>query len=148
LSDASTPAARQPDGYAYRYQDGVYNGTVIRFNGGAEVNGGKFIEAIPYYFGTPPATPTQTVPTGISVVQMIQALRGCVQELNQSSDHNIALMAQQSIVVLDALYRELTNIFGDDEPHRLWPFIRTQYEIDREREIREFEAENARGSQS
>lgn len=86
--------------------------------------------------------------SGISVVQMIQALRGCVQELNQSSDHSIALIAQQTIVALDELYKELTAVFSDDEPHRLWPLIRTQYEIDREREIREFEQQQAREQQS
>ena len=37
-----------PSGYAYRYAD------CIRFNHGESVNGGKPIEAIPYYF-TPPA---------------------------------------------------------------------------------------------
>jgi hypothetical protein len=49
--------ARKPDGYAYRYE--TYDGQVIRFNGGIEVNGGKPIEAIPYYFGTPPAAQAQ-----------------------------------------------------------------------------------------
>jgi hypothetical protein len=37
----------QPVGWAYRYADG------IRFNDGREVNGGRAIEAIPYYFGKP-----------------------------------------------------------------------------------------------
>lgn len=148
MSDAPTPTARQPDGYAYRYQDGAYNGTVIRFNNGNEVNGGKPIEAIPYYFGTAPGPSAACTPNGVSVVQMIQALRGCVQELNQSSDHNIALSAQQAIVVLDDLRRELTHTWGDDEPYKPWPLIRTQYEIDREREIREFEENNAREQQS
>lgn len=89
-----------------------------------------------------------TTPTGISVVQMIQALRGCVQTLNQSADHKAALKAQQSIVSLDEFYRELTHIWGDDEPYRPWPPIPTQYEIDREREIREWNEKNAREPQS
>jgi len=39
--------ARQPDGYAYRYPDG------IRFEtGGARINGNRPSEAIPYFFGT------------------------------------------------------------------------------------------------
>jgi hypothetical protein len=37
----------KPSGYAYRYADG------IRFNDGRDVNGGRAIEAIPYYFGKP-----------------------------------------------------------------------------------------------
>lgn len=39
----------QPEasGWAYRYAD------CIRFNHGQEVNGGRAIEAIPYYFGKP-----------------------------------------------------------------------------------------------
>lgn len=41
----------KPDGYAYRYADGF-----LRFNQGAPVNGGKPIEAIPFYFA-PPAQP-------------------------------------------------------------------------------------------
>lgn len=42
----------EPDGYAYRYADGF-----LRFNQGAPVNGGKPIEAIPFYFAPPPAQP-------------------------------------------------------------------------------------------
>lgn len=38
----------QPDGWAYRYGNGC-----IRFNGGVEVNGGRAVEAIPFYFGKP-----------------------------------------------------------------------------------------------
>jgi hypothetical protein len=49
-------AERKPDGYAYRYSDAWGSGrTVIEFNGGQERNGNKPLEAIPYYFGTPPA---------------------------------------------------------------------------------------------
>lgn len=40
---------RQPDGYAYRYHD--YRGDVIRFNGGAPVNGSNPFEAVPYWLG-------------------------------------------------------------------------------------------------
>jgi hypothetical protein len=49
-SRPSTPAARQPDGYAYRYHD--YRGDVIRFSGGEPINGSKPFESVPYYFGT------------------------------------------------------------------------------------------------
>jgi hypothetical protein len=49
-------AERKPDGYAYRYPDAWGSGrTVIEFSGGQERNGNKPLEAIPYYFGTPPA---------------------------------------------------------------------------------------------
>lgn len=79
-----------------------------------------------------------TVPDSrISVVQMIQALRGCVQQLNQSDDHKAALKAQQTLLCLDELDRELRSVGGDDMPYEPFPFVRTQYEIDREREIRE-----------
>jgi hypothetical protein len=47
---------RKPDGYAYRYPDAWGSGrTVIEFSGGKKRNGSKPIEAIPYYFATPPA---------------------------------------------------------------------------------------------
>jgi hypothetical protein len=42
---------RQPSGYAYRYQQFGYS--VIRFNGGGEVNGSRPTEAIPYWLGEP-----------------------------------------------------------------------------------------------
>lgn len=89
-----------------------------------------------------------TTPTGISVVQMIQALRGCVQRLNQSDDHKAALKGQQTLVCLDELYRELQSVGGDDMPYEPLPLVPTQYEIDREREIREFEEQQAREQQS
>ena len=49
-----------PSGYAYRYHD-YSGGTYIKFNGGGEVNGGRPIEAVPYWFA-PPSVPT-TPPT-------------------------------------------------------------------------------------
>ncbi len=57
---ASQPAPgsaepRKPDGYAYRYPSPLNDGTVVRFNSGVEVNGSKPIEAVPYWFGAPPA---------------------------------------------------------------------------------------------
>lgn len=42
----------EPDGYAYRYADGF-----LRFNQGAPVNGGKPVEAIPFYFAPQLAQP-------------------------------------------------------------------------------------------
>ncbi|MBR8279753.1 hypothetical protein [Burkholderia vietnamiensis] len=41
----------RPSGYAYRYRS--LGGSVIRFNGGGEVNGSRPIEAIPYWFAAP-----------------------------------------------------------------------------------------------
>lgn len=41
----------RPSGYAYRYRS--LGGTVIRFNGGGEVNGSRPIEAVPYWFAAP-----------------------------------------------------------------------------------------------
>ncbi|MGS1115971.1 hypothetical protein [Castellaniella sp. UC4442_H9] len=41
-------SAEPPDGYAYRYPDG------IRFNDGREVNGCKPTETLPYWFGAAP----------------------------------------------------------------------------------------------
>jgi hypothetical protein len=57
----ATPPALEPpspSGYAYRYRS-LFGGTCIRFNGGAEVNGSRPIEAVPYWFAPPsaPATP-------------------------------------------------------------------------------------------
>ena len=57
-SSAQVPETmpKQPDGYAYRYPDAWGSGrSVIKFNDGRELNGSKPIEAIPYYFGTPPS---------------------------------------------------------------------------------------------
>ena len=50
---------RQPTGYAYRYQQFGYS--VIRFNGGTEVNSSRPTEPIPYWLGEPPqpAPPTE-----------------------------------------------------------------------------------------
>lgn len=76
-----------------------------------------------------------STPERISVVQMIQALRGCVQEMNQSGDHNVALLAQQSIVALDALEHELRTVWNEDQPFHQWPLICTDYEDEREAEI-------------
>lgn len=47
--------ARKPDGYAYRYPSTTGEGTVIRFTCGQDINGSRAIEAIPYFYGTPPA---------------------------------------------------------------------------------------------
>src|SRR5260370_2196881 len=47
-SQVSAVDPRQPDGYAYRYPDG------IRFEtGGRGINGSEPLESISYYFGTP-----------------------------------------------------------------------------------------------
>jgi hypothetical protein len=48
LAQQAEPVA--PSGYAYRYPDGL-----IRFTGGRSVNGANPTEAIPYWFGAPPA---------------------------------------------------------------------------------------------
>lgn len=50
-SPAMAAEAAPPSGYAYRYPS--LGGTVIRFNGGKEVNGSRPIEAIPYWFAAP-----------------------------------------------------------------------------------------------
>jgi hypothetical protein len=44
--------ARTPDGYAYRYHAGGSE-SVLRFNGGGEVNAQRPFEVIPYYLGDP-----------------------------------------------------------------------------------------------
>ncbi|HYG43191.1 MAG TPA: hypothetical protein VEA17_09745 [Bordetella sp.] len=46
--------ASEPSGYAYRYQDAFGGGTVIRFNGGGEINGVRPIESVPYFFYAAP----------------------------------------------------------------------------------------------
>jgi hypothetical protein len=56
LEDVLRAAHNTPDGYAYRYPDG------IRFNDGHEVNGSKPIESIPYFLGVPPSAPAQPAP--------------------------------------------------------------------------------------
>jgi len=43
----------EPSGYAYRYHDFTGTGTMLRFNGGGEVNGARPIEAVPYWFAPP-----------------------------------------------------------------------------------------------
>lgn len=81
-------------------------------------------------------------PAGISIVQMIQALRGCVHELNKSDDHRAALKAQQTLVSLDELYSELRSAMGDDDaPYQPWPLIRREYEIEQEAAVRERESQ-------
>jgi hypothetical protein len=61
---ATTPAPEppSPSGYAYRYRS-PFGGTDIRFNGGQEVNGGRPIEAVPYWFAPPSAPATSPDPT-------------------------------------------------------------------------------------
>lgn len=76
-----------------------------------------------------------TSPAAISVVQMIQALRGCVQELNKDGDHGVALLAQQSIVALETLEQDLRTVWNEDKPFHQWPLICTDYEDEREAEI-------------
>lgn len=49
-------AGAEPHGYAYRYNN-PFGGTEMRFNGGQEVNGGKPIEAVPYWLAAPPSQP-------------------------------------------------------------------------------------------
>lgn len=75
-----------------------------------------------------------SAPNTLSVVQMIQALRGCVQHHNKQDDHQIALKAQQTLVALDDLYSALMR-YGDDMPYQPWPLICTDYEDEREAEI-------------
>jgi hypothetical protein len=53
-----------PSGYAYRYHS-PFGDTCIRFNGGEEVNGGRPIEAVPYWFApssAPAAPPASEAP--------------------------------------------------------------------------------------
>lgn len=47
-----TRAERNPDGYAYRYHSQL-GGTVLRFNHGEDVNGGRPFEVVPYWFSPP-----------------------------------------------------------------------------------------------
>jgi len=64
-----------PSGYAYRYRS-PFGGTYIRFNGGEEVNGGRPIEAVPYWFAPPsaPATPPAPEPGEVEdVAQWLHA---------------------------------------------------------------------------
>jgi hypothetical protein len=50
-----------PNGYAYRYRS-PFGGTCIRFNGGEQVNGGRPIEAVPYWFAPPSVPAIQPAP--------------------------------------------------------------------------------------
>ena len=86
-------------------------------------------------------------PAGISVVQMIQALRGCVQHHNQHDDHQAALKAQQTLVALDDLCSALRR-YDDDMPYQPWPLICTESEIEAERSIREWQKKNLQEPQS
>lgn len=52
---------REPDGYAYRYNS-PWGGTEVVFNTGELRNGGKPIEAIPYYLGIAPASAQPVCP--------------------------------------------------------------------------------------
>lgn len=54
--DPEPTARREPDGYAYRYPWHT-GGTVLRFNGGEEVNGSKPMESVPYWLGEQPEQP-------------------------------------------------------------------------------------------
>ena len=49
----------EPNGYAYRYNDGV-----LRFNDGTQINGARPIEALPYFFAPPAAAKPEPVHPG------------------------------------------------------------------------------------
>jgi hypothetical protein len=66
-----------PSGYAYRYRS-PFGGTCIRFNGGEEVNGGRPIEAVPYWFAPPSAPATPPAPEPRPTFQdTIRLAEGC-----------------------------------------------------------------------
>ena len=71
----------KPDGYAYRYADGF-----LRFNQGAPVNGGKPIEAIPFYFAPQPAQPA-SVADGWVPIDERQPPRNTYAVYWHKSDH-------------------------------------------------------------
>lgn len=71
---AAAPAApaaqveeRFPDGWAYRYADGV-----IRLSGGRDWNGMRPTESIPYYFGTPPTAPAVEVDEAAALAEFTE----------------------------------------------------------------------------
>lgn len=80
----------EPHGYAYRYPsifgDG---GTVLLFNGGGEVNGGKPVEAVPYWLGAPPSQPVATDrERGIWRAAITLANNICVQECDRENSND------------------------------------------------------------
>jgi len=103
--DASAPepaaAPRDPDGYAYRYAtDG---GDVIRFNGGGRVNDRDPVEAIPYFFGTPPAS--EPMRQGFAHIE------------RQSQPHAARSEDDEGLVCVVAC--RLAELDGHDDPHHL-----------------------------
>jgi hypothetical protein len=72
---ATQPALEppSPSGYAYRYRS-PFGGTCIRFNGGEEVNGGRPIEPVPYWFAPPSAPATPPAPKLGEVGELVEML--------------------------------------------------------------------------
>jgi hypothetical protein len=78
---------RQPSGYAYRYQQ--FGDSVIRFNGGSEVNGSRPTEAIPYWLGHPP----RPIPPADGEVAELVRLLLVEADHDKARDHTIWLTA-------------------------------------------------------
>ncbi|HDR9048802.1 TPA: hypothetical protein QDA94_003034 [Burkholderia vietnamiensis] len=75
----------RPSGYAYRYRS--LGGSVIRFNGGGEVNGSRPIEAIPYWFAAPqPAMAAEAVaiPAGWKLVRVNEHFDALIAALERA----------------------------------------------------------------
>lgn len=95
----------KPDGYAYRYQ--VFpGGSVIRFNGGEEVNASLPIEAIPYYFG----------PTEYNA-QFLAARLGRVAKLvgYEMPDMNPLQISEVAGTILGEIARKLEKILAENK---------------------------------
>jgi len=100
---AETP--RKPDGYAYRYHD------CIRFNQGQMVNGGKPIEAIPFFYGEPAAPPSLLAKLRELRDRWAQ-VRGCLKDKPTSLGCHRDCAAE-----LDALIKEAQDAQSNGQEH-------------------------------
>ena len=91
--DDKTRAERNPDGYAYRYHS-QFGGTVLRFNHGEEVNGGRPFEVVPYWF-SPPDSPRGDGWEALRELQS-QSIHESAQEIRSRIDIMLAAAPKET----------------------------------------------------
>jgi hypothetical protein len=121
---ATQPALEppSPSGYAYRYRS-PFGGTCIRFNGGEEVNGGRPIEPVPYWFAPPsaPATPPAPEPGDVGELHplwyLVEFLEGHSSFLRRTDPTDeLAQILSDSATLLQQQQADLATLRGAPVP--------------------------------